>query len=435
VFFTNLSTGTCTISSGNTGAKSINCTGFAGTIAGSAAITVSGSVTLVAGMTFTYTGTLTLNGTGTLTSAGKTLGPVTINGSGIIVTLGDALTSSGTLTVTQGTFTTNNFNVTATQLSSNNSNTRTINLGSSTLTLSGSTPVDFFANSNLTFNAGTSIITCTASGPAINGGPASATGVTFYNVTFTSTSGSQIDVRSINTFNNLTVTGPSTAGVRQVTFNSRQTINGTLSTTGTAGNCRIWFRGLTYGIAQTLTVNATPSLTDADFRDIYVVGTAAPISGTRIGDLRGIRGITASTPTSVYWNLAAGGNWSANAWAASSGGAVSTDNFPLAQDTATFVNTGLNTSATVTWDSAIPYTGTIDMSARTNAMNLSVGSGAGTIYGNLINGSGSSWPAGNAVTYSLFWRSIQSIIIYSSTCFHHHIVEKGLIWGHGIDNL
>jgi len=73
VFFTNLSTGTCTISSGNTGAKSINCTGFTGTIAGSTAITVSGSVTLVAGMTFTYSGTMTLNGTGTLTSAGKTV--------------------------------------------------------------------------------------------------------------------------------------------------------------------------------------------------------------------------------------------------------------------------------------------------------------------------------------------------------------------------
>ncbi len=189
-------------------------------------------------------------------------------------------------------------------------------------------------------------------------------------------------------FNNLSITAPNTAGIRQVTFQARQTINGTLSTTGTAGNRRVWFRGVTYGIAQTLTINSAPSLTDADFRDIYVIGTAAPISGTRIGDLRGIRGITASTPKTVYWNLAVGGNWSANAWAASSGGAVSTDNFPLAQDTAVIENTGLNTSATVSLDNAVPYTGTITMSTRTNAMTLNVSAGAFIVYGNWINGSG-----------------------------------------------
>ena len=92
VFFdANSGASTVTISTGNTGALSINCTGFTGTLAGTAALTVSGSVTLVAGMTVTYNGTLTLNGTGTLTSAGKTLGPVTVSGSGITVTLGDAL--------------------------------------------------------------------------------------------------------------------------------------------------------------------------------------------------------------------------------------------------------------------------------------------------------------------------------------------------------
>ena len=391
----------CTIN-GSRVAKSITCAvGWMGEFAGTntPALTISGSLTLVTGMTVTYNGTTTFNGTGTLTSAGKTLGPVTINGSGITVTLGDALTVSGTITITQGTFDTASYNITATAISSINSNVRTINLGSSTLTLSGSTPVDFGTNSNLTFNAGTSTITCTASGPAITGGPTSATGVTFYNVTFTSTSGSQADVRSINTFNNLTVTGPSTANVRQVTFNSPQTINGTLSTTGTAGNRRVWFRGVTYGIAQTLTVNATPSLTDADFRDIYVIGTAAPISGTRIGDLRGCRGITFDTPKTVYWNLAAGGNWSANAWAASSGGGVSTNNFPLAQDTATFVNTGLNTSATVTLDTAVTYLGTIDMSTRTNAMTLA-GSTAYTVYGDWKFGSSVTRTYSSSLTFS-----------------------------------
>lgn len=403
---------TCTIASGNTGAKSITCTGFTGTLAGSTAITISGSVTLVAGMTVTYSGTMTFDATGTLTTAGKTVGPITINGSGITTTLGDALTSSGAVVVTQGTFTTNNFNVTASSLSSSNTNTRTINLGSSTVTLSSSTPLTFLTNTNLTFNSGTSTFVFNATGVTIVGGPTSAAGVAFYNVQFTNANANTHNIQSANTFNNLDITGPSTAGVRQVTFDSQQTINGTLSTTGTSGNRRVWFRSLYYGIAQTLTINSAPSLTDADFRDIYVIGTAAPISGTRIGDLRGIRGITTSTPKTVYWVTAAGGNWSGNNWAASSGGAASTDNFPLAQDTAIIENTGLNTSATVTMDSAIGYAGTVTMSTRTNAVTLSLGAGQ-TIYGDWTNGSGTTLSGAQTLTFS--GRNTQTITSASKT--------------------
>ena len=391
---------TCTVS-GTRVAKSINCTGFTGTLAGAStpALTISGSLTLVAGMTLTYAGTTTFNATGTLTSAGKTLGPVTIDGVGITVTLGDALTSSGAITVTRGTFTTNNFNVTATSLSSSNSNTRTINLGSSTINLSDITAINFQINTSLTFNAGTSTINLSLSSAQIIGGTINGgTGVTFYNVSFTSTSAATRSIQSSNTFNNLTVTAPSAAGVTQVTFDSRQTINGTLSTTGTAGNRRVWFRGTTYGIAQTLTINSAPSLTDADFRDIYVIGTAAPISGTRIGDLRGCRGITFDTPKTVYWNLAGAQNWSANGWSDTSTGTPNTDFFPLAQDTATFTNAG-SVTGTITMNSAVPYTGTVDMSGRTSAMTLSVGTF--TVYGDWKNGSGTTLSGvGDNLTFS-----------------------------------
>ena len=410
VFFTNLSTGTCTISSGNTGAKSINCTGFTGTLAGTGDITVSGSVTLVAGMTFSHSGILTVAGTATITSAGKTFGGAFfVNGAGITVSLADAISVTLNLVLTQGTFTTNNFNVTAAGFNSSNSNTRTVNLGSSTVTFTGISPINFGTNTGLTFNAGTSSIICSAAAATIiGGGGAAATGVTFYNVSFTSTTASTHVISSINTFNNLTITAPSAAGVTQVAFDSRQTISGTLSTTGTAGNRRVWFRGATYGLAQTLTINATPSLTDADFRDIYVIGTAAPISGTRVGDLRGCRGITFSTPKTVYWNLAGGGDWTANAWAASSGGAVSTDNFPLAQDTAVIENTGLNTSAQILFDIPNISIGSIDMSLRTNAMTLNINSsGPTTIYGDWKNGSGTT--IANTATMTFSGRNTQTI--------------------------
>ena len=160
VFFTNLSTGVCSISTGNTGAKSINCTGFTGTITGTAGITIAGSVTLVSGMTFTHTGTMTFTGTGTLTTAGKAFSGVTVNGSGITVTLGDALnTGTRSLTVTRGTFNAAGYNVTCSSLGSSNSNVRTITMGSGLWTLSGTGNVwDTAATTNLTFNKDTANI-------------------------------------------------------------------------------------------------------------------------------------------------------------------------------------------------------------------------------------------------------------------------------------
>jgi hypothetical protein len=170
VFFTNLSTGTCTISSGNTGAKSITCTGFTGTLAGNIAITVAGGITLVVGMTYTYTGTITLTGTGTLTTASKTLASVTINGVGITVTLGDNLTmgDTRTLTLSSGTFNASNQNVTVGLFSSSNSNTRTLTMGSGTWTLSGTGTVwNTGTITNLTFNKDTAnIVLSNTSGSA-----------------------------------------------------------------------------------------------------------------------------------------------------------------------------------------------------------------------------------------------------------------------------
>jgi hypothetical protein len=102
----------------------------------------------------------------------------------------------------------------------------------------------------------------------------------------------------------------------------------------------------------------------------------------------------------VYWNFAAGGILTDNAWATSIGGAVSTDNFPLPQDTATFVNTGLNTSATVATSSVTPYLSSVDMSARTNAMTFNVSGTSPTCYGNWTNGSGTAVTTSNTITFS-----------------------------------
>lgn len=387
---------TVTISSGNTGAKSINYTGFIGTLGGNASITIAGSITLVAGMTYNYNGQITITGTGTITSAAKSFnGPVIINGVGITVTLGDAWIlagGGGTLTLTNGTLTTNNYNLTTLGFISDNTNNRTLNLGSSTVTLTFN-GWSTTTNTNFTLNAGTStVIISNTGGGDLSAGPtnnSAAAGLTFYNVSFVNMSfNGTRTISGINTFNNLTLAGPIFQGVVTYSITARQTINGTLATTSVAGNRRVFCRTNSFGIAQTLTINSSPSLTDIDFRDIYVVGTAAPISGTRIGDLRGCSGITFSAPKTVYWNLAGAQNWSANGWAATSTGTPSTDNFPLAQDTATFTNAG-SVTGTITMDTAVFYTGTIDMSGRTSAMTLNFGTSY-IIHGDWKNGSGTT---------------------------------------------
>ncbi len=413
VFFDSASgANTVTIATGNTGAKSINCNTFTGTLAGTAAITVSGSVTLVAGMTFTYSGTLTLAGTGTLTSAGKTLGPVTINGSGITVTLGDALNiAANTLTLTQGTFTTSasNYSISAGGLNISGSTARTLTLNASTVTFTTASAITSTTTTNLTLNSGTSTIICSASAAqVIFGSSGTPLAATLYNLSFTSTTAGTIVIRGLLTLNNLTFAGPASAGVTTAQIEGYQTISGTLSTTGTAGNRRVGLRSQTYGLSQTLTINSAPSLTDADFRDIYVVGTAAPISGTRIGDLRGCRGITFDAPKSVYWVTLAGGSWSGNNWAPGSGGTASTNSFPLAQDTAVIENTGLNTSAQILFDLTDIQVGSINMSTRTNAMTLNINSsGSRFIYGDWINGTGTT--ISNTATLTFSGRNTQTI--------------------------
>ena len=400
VFFTNLSTGTCTIASGNTGAKSINCTGFTGTITGSTAITVSGSITLVAGMTYTHSGVVTINGTGTLTTAGKTFSPLTINGAGITVTLGDALNMSNrNLTLTQGTFNTSasNFNVTCNLLESDNANTRSFVLNGSTVTLVSGGATLFMSNTtNLTFNAGTSTIVLVSNGTQFAPGG----NLTFYNISIQLSDGTfnPGPIGGTFTCNNFTVLAPSTGRIRSVQISGTITINGTLGVTSTTANTRIIFRSNILGTTRTLTVN-TLSTPDCDFRDITIAGTAAGTAPTRAGDCKGNSGIVFPAAKTVYWNLAGAQNWSANGWATTSTGTPAVDNFPLAQDTATFTNAG-SVTGTITINNSWNI-GTIDMSGRTSAMTLASSAGfTPVVYGNWTNGSGTTLSLTQALNFS-----------------------------------
>lgn len=198
----------------------------------------------------------------------------------------------------------------------------------------------------------------------------------------------------------LTITPENVDGVTTFSIATGFVIAGTFSTSGTAGNRRILFQSSTYGLIRDVSIATIGTVTDVDFRDIRIIGAGGTLTGTRIGDLGGLINITPSTPKTVYWVTAGGGNWSGNNWSDSIGGAASTDFFPLAQDTASFQDTGLNTSATVSWDAAIQYAGTVDMGSRTNAMFLALLSSTNNVYGSWTNGSGTTLSGNRTLTFS-----------------------------------
>lgn len=398
---------TVTIATGQTGAKSLNCTGFTGTLTGTSAISIAGSVTLSASMTFTYADDLTITGTGTVTTNGITLNCyLVINAPGGTVTLGSALNvgASDNFVLTAGTFNTSasNYSVTAQNFISNNSNTRTLTLNGSTITITGTNGSWDFRGSNQTLNAGTSTIVLSGNSPDFLGG-----GLTYRNVSFTATSDGFVpSIYDANTFTNLTLASP-TAGVIEYQFRANQTIS-TFVASGAAPAGRILLSSDVLGTARTLTVTTWSTRTDTDFRDIAFNSAR---SGTRFGDCGGNTNITFATPKTVYWNLAGTQNWSATGWATSSGGTPGVNNFPLPQDTVVFDNTG--SAGTVTIASTYNVK-TIDASARTSAMTLTCAAGNSmTFYGDFVNGSGVT--LSGTGRFNFFGRSPQTITTAGKT--------------------
>ena len=418
VFFdanSNVGTGAFTVTMANTPrvCNDFLASGLDGTmtLAGtSVGLTVSGSLTFQAtNFSRTYTGTTTFNATTT----GKTVttngvafsGPVIFNGVGGGWTLGSAF-SCGTnnLSLTNGTFDTSssgNYSVTSAAFLSSNSNTRTINLNASTVTLSTIGTVWSMGNStNATLNAGTSTINLTSgSGPIFTGG-----GLTYYNLAFTSTAISSASITSANTFNNLTITGRTSIGIGALSISADQTINGTFTVSaGTASAYRIMIASDTVGTTRTLTCAAV-SLTDVDFRDITIAGAASPASGTRLGNCKGNSGITFDAAKTVYYRATGSTNWGAistGSWSATSGGALDATQFPLAQDTAIFPAATYPASGSTTTINAAYNIGTIDMSLRTsNTMTLATSSISPAIYGNWINGTGITLSGTGTLTFA-----------------------------------
>jgi alpha-tubulin suppressor-like RCC1 family protein len=241
--------------------------------------------------------------------------------------------------------------------------TRSINLNTSTIntwavTLSGS---------NCTFTCGTSTINLPGGASSFIGN-----GYTFYNVNFSGAA--DYTIYGTNTFNNLTFTSAANRENRYL-FDSNQTINGTLTTTSTSAIKRIALMSSVQGTQRTLTA-AAASLTDTDFSYIVGAGTAT-WSGTRIGDLAGNSGITFTAPKTVYL-IYSTTEWYSCTWANTSGGATSSNNYPLSQDTMVIDNSTTTSSLYMTGIQNFGYTTPgMNLSSRTTTFSTT---GNGILY-------------------------------------------------------
>jgi hypothetical protein len=144
LFDTGTTTGTHTIDSAwNIGNLDMSALNVAVTLAsGSTTPNIYGNLTLDADVTLTGTGAISFSGVSnqTITSAGKTFSQALTNNKPTTTSLllGDALTTSSTFTLTQGTLNLNGYNLTTNLFNSSNTNVRAIAFGVNNITTTGS---------------------------------------------------------------------------------------------------------------------------------------------------------------------------------------------------------------------------------------------------------------------------------------------------------
>ncbi len=292
-----------TVDEATAAVKSWDMTGYTSTISGTFNITVtvaSGTVTvLFAGTSPTWSGILLLNpaaGTtinltmGSLTTAG-TIGGITIAGTTTgMVNMLDNVTMGATKTVT---LTTGTLHVDGAADSSglthswgiaamNGSGTRTLKLGTSGITITGTSaapsncPWLMNTTTGLTFDAGTSTITMTGSGANFNGG-----GKTFNNLIFSGVPGGVMAGTFVGA--NLTLTGRSVK-IDDFAFAANATITNTLTINGNSITNRYLMRSNTLGTARTITAaTVVTQYTDWKSHDSHQAAISSFVRPPRYG--------------------------------------------------------------------------------------------------------------------------------------------------------
>lgn len=379
--------GNVTIDTNSAVARSLDCTGYTGTLTGTTGVTLklgtstpgAGNIALkfVAGMTFVVPSNssaiqfVSTSATQqTVTTGGKLMCVVSFNGAGSSYLLSDVFSSvSGAygFSIFNGTVNTNNLNHT---FGSGSWTGGTVTLGSSNITMSGGSITNILdIGVSMTFTANTGTLTFTANGITGIKVRASLNGAA---VVF-GTGALSGNIDSTVSLGNVTFTG-ATLKAASLAFISNVTITGTLSVSGSSLVNRPLLQSNAIGTARTVTTAAF-SFTGVDFQDITAAGAGGTWTGTSMGNCLGNSNITFDASTTQI-RTGVGGNWSTSGnW---------TSRVPLPQDTVVIAGaaSGTITADMPRWGADVNFTGF----AGTCTVPIAV-----ALYGSVTMAAGMTW--------------------------------------------
>ncbi len=437
--FLDASSGANTVTLGGTPfCRSLNCTGFTGTLSHASAITLTigdgtagasnVALKLVAGMTYTVgsftTSQITfVNSVGTaqtIDCGGKTLPNVLFNNSSGNWQLTSAMTlnSASSLNLGGGTLDTNNQTCSWGIFNSSNTNVRTLTLGSSAVTVTG-TGWSTATSTSMTLNAGTSSITFN---PTAAVTPTFASGgLAYYDMSIIKSAGG-FSPTGGGSFHNLTmdntVLGTGNR-VLQLVGGSTYTFTGTLTyKANNATSSRGRIVSDNPGVAVTIALGATgtAAFTDADIIDVAVTGTNTPVvaAAGRLANGGGNSGITFPSAVTYYWIGNGGSMTDPTKYSTSSGGSAGSV-VPLIHDTLVFDANSITTGGQTIVNNMMRMPG-IDFSNVLNSpvYNPQNPSGANNwIFGSFIMKSGmtvsDASAAGSIIPHVFLGRSTYSL--------------------------
>lgn len=285
----------------------IDFTGFTGTFTHnpSQTLTISGlTCKFASGMTYgvvagnnriiAFTSTA---GTTQITTAGKTMPSLTFNGSGGTFQLQDSYTgrADSIITLTLGTFDTNNQTISNGFIASNNSNTRTLTLGTSTITLTGTSGSIWDMSTTGTLNL-------TASSSTINASAVTAVNTRTMNLGASKTYGT-IGLASGAAQYRLDVSAGTAVTIGTVNMTSPVAVYFTASITYTITNAVTWAGSSSNspivlmpgpGVTATLALAGSSTMTWAVIGGLTFTGSPTASNSLSMG---GNSGITISGPS------------------------------------------------------------------------------------------------------------------------------------------
>jgi hypothetical protein len=415
VYFNAASGASTVTAAAGVSARGIDFNGFTGTFSGAGTLNLGTTTAhalnialrIATGMTWSFTGGIVFAGTvattQTITTNGKSLAnALTFSGATGRWQLADNLTTSGTITYSAtgaAILDTNGKSLSCSGFTGNTGATKTLTLGASAITCSGTWLFAGVVTSNTATitqtQAGALFDTATSSGANYNGASLtqSGSGNSFIGAT---TNVVAIILANFTRTGTAVKTDGLTVGLAGITVTGTLTLGGNT----TQGVNRLFVVSGTVGTRSTIIATSAAVVIsgDVDFMDIEISGTPSwTNTGSKyIGDALGNGTFIVSNRTapSTRYKIAGGAFSTANVWAASSGG--STDNrVPLPQDNVVLdANSGAGTHTTdmprtgANFTEVTGFVGTVSQSATIIYGSLTL------VSGSTVSGSGTQTLAG-----------------------------------------